>query len=185
MKVRFFLAFIFSAIIAAGCTDKSNPVSILPVAIDSTAAPAGKLVFVHDEKRFVSDDYFKDSSGIYHGAYAFYQVSTNELSIYGRKEGSASEVIHLTTIVPTQKEAPFAVSDYTIEYQDGIILKGKAFQTDATHFGKYRITKYDLGAGLVSGTFESVLVQTFPINKSDSTEIKHGSFTDLQMIIMD
>ncbi|MES2766376.1 MAG: hypothetical protein V4642_10925 [Bacteroidota bacterium] len=185
MRVQSFLAFFLVVIIAAGCTDKANPVSILPVTIDSTAAPAGKLVFVRAGKRFESDDYFKDTSGIYHGAYAFYQVSTNELSIYGRKEGSASEVIHLTTKVPTQQEAPFNVSNYTIEYQDGIILKSKAFQTDAQHFGKYRMSKFDLGAGLVSGTFESVLIQTFPIDKKDSTEIKHGSFTDLHMIIMD
>lgn len=178
-----FGAFIICALMI-GCGEDS-PVSVLPVTIDSTPAPAGKLSFVRDGKRFNSDDYFKDSSGVYYGAYAFYQVSTQELSIYGRKEGSAPEVIHLTTSVPTQKEAPFVVSNYTIEYQDGIILKGNAFQTDAQHFGKYRISKFDLGAGLVSGTFESVLIQTFPIDKNDSTEIKHGSFTDLKMIIMD
>ncbi len=185
MRVQYYLAFFLVAMIAAGCTDKINPVTTLPVEIDSSAAPAGKLVFVHDGQRFESDEHFKDSLGIHHGAYAFYQVSTTELSIYGRREGNKEEVLYLTTHVPTQQQAPFQVGNYTIEYQDGIILKGKAFQTDSVHYGKYRVTRFDLGEGQVSGTFESVLKQTFPIGKNDSAKVQYGSFKDLPMIIMD
>jgi len=140
---------VLAVIFVIGCTEENSPVNVAPLVIDSMPATAGKLAFVRNGKRFVSDDFFKDSSGIYHGGYAFYQLSTEELSIYGRKEGNLQEVIHLTTSVPVKQEAPFTVANYTIEYQDGIVLKGKAFQTDAQHFGKYRITKFDLVAGLV------------------------------------
>jgi hypothetical protein len=167
------------------CGEENSPVQIQPEAIDSSSAPAGRLVFVRGGKRFVSDRFLKDSAGIYHGGYAFYQLSTEELSIYGRKNGTMPEVIHITTKLPVKTIAPKTIANYTIEYQEGIILKGKAYQTDAQHFGTYRLTKFDLGAGLVSGTFESVLKQTFPVDQNDTTKIQYGSFTDLPMIIMD
>ncbi|HYF03478.1 MAG TPA: hypothetical protein VEC36_08880, partial [Patescibacteria group bacterium] len=84
-----------------------------------------------------------------------------------------------------KKQAPFTVEDYTMEFQEGIILKSNVFRTDSAHFGLYTVTKFDLGAGLVSGNFMAPLQQTFPVNKKGKVKIEHGSFKDLPMIIMD